>query len=441
MKKKSRKNVSRRFLKSFLFTIIASVTVLFVVVNVFDIPRFVKESDVSSDSSTSDEDKKYDKDEVIATASLSSIGDLLIHAPVFNSVVTSDGNYDFSPIFKHIGPYLSQYDYSVANLEVSLGGTENGLQYSGYPLFNCPDTIVDGAAGMGIDMLLLANNHTYDCGYNGFIRKIGVIEDKGLDFSGVAKDNKQKLYNIVEINGIKIGVINYTYETPSTGEGNKAINGILVDSDAANLINSFNYDNLDAFYSDLESKIAMMKKDGAEAIVVYPHWGTEYVLDGNDYQKQMGQKMCDLGVDVIIGGHPHVVEPVTTFTSEISGKSTVCLYSMGNFISNQRRHLMNLSTGNTEDGLIFIVNFEKYGDSTVKVKSVEAIPTWVDLTDGKYTVIPLDKNISDWGSKFGLSEYSVAAANESYDRTMSLVGDGISEFNNLVIENKNKKAS
>ncbi|MBE6782794.1 MAG: CapA family protein [Ruminococcaceae bacterium] len=432
MAKKKSKNLTKRFLKSFLVTIIICVTALFVVVNVFDIPRIVKDSDVFPDTSTSYEEKKYDKDEVVTTASLSSIGDLLIHAPVFNSVITSDGSYDFSPIFRYIGPYLNEYDYNIANLEVSLGGTENGLQYSGYPLFNCPDSIVDGAAGMGIDMLLLANNHTYDCGYNGFVRKINVIEDKGLSYSGVAKDNSQKLYNIVDINGIKIGIINYTYETPSSGEGSKAINGILVDSQAAPLINSFNYENLDAFYTDLKAKIAMMKDDGAEAIVVYPHWGTEYVLDGNDYQREMGQKMCDLGVDVIIGGHPHVVEPVTTFTSEISGKSTVCLYSMGNFISNQRRHLMNLSTGNTEDGLIFIVNFEKYGDGSIIVKSVEAIPTWVDLSDGEYTVIPLDKNISDWGSQFGLSEYSVAAANESYDRTMDLVGDGIAEFNNSV---------
>lgn len=440
MSKKSKRNPARRFLKAFLTTVIVSVTVLFLVVNLIDSPLKNDDNDtVIKDSSDKTSFIKSDPDKVVATASISSVGDLLIHAPVFNSVATANGDYDFNPIFKYIGPYLSKYDYNVANLEVSLGGTENGKQYSGYPLFNCPDSIVDASKNMGIDMLLLSNNHTYDCGYQGFIRKINVIEEKGLEYSGVASDSFQKLYNIVNINGIKIGIINYTYETQSYYEGSKAINGITLDKEVVNLVNTFNYDNLDAFYKDLEQKISLMKKDGAEAIVVYPHWGTEYNLQGNEYQTMMAQKMCDLGVDVIIGGHPHVVEPVRTFTSEISGKRTVCLYSMGNFISNQRSHLMNLSTGNTEDGLIFVVNFEKYGDSTVKVKSVEAIPTWVDLTNGKYTVIPLDNTVSDWGSKFGLSENSVSAAKRSYDRTMSLVEEGINEYNSGVskkVENK-----
>lgn len=425
MADKNSKNPARRFLKAFLLTIIISATVLFVAVNFFDIPTQKEPADVAPGTTLTDRNP----DEVIATASLSSVGDLLIHAPVFNSVRKQDGTYDFNPIFQYVKPYLEKADFCVANLEVSLGGTENGLAYSGYPLFNCPDSIVEAAKNIGTDMLMLANNHTYDCGYSGFIRKIGVIENMGLKYTGVAKDNTEKLYNVVNVNGIKIGIVNYTYETPSTGEGNKAINGILLDKNAVNLVNTFNYDKLDEFYSDLENKIAQMKNDGAEVIVVYPHWGTEYLLEANEYQSKMAQKMCDLGVDVIVGGHPHVVEPVSVLESEISGKRTVCLYSLGNFISNQRRHLMNLSTGNTEDGLIFTVNFEKYGDGRVEVKSVVAIPTWVNLSDGSYRVIPLDKKIGDWKSAFNLNDYTFAAAKESYDRTMSLVGKGIDDFN------------
>ncbi|MBE6754909.1 MAG: CapA family protein [Ruminococcaceae bacterium] len=423
--KQSRKS-ARRFLKAFLLSIIISVTVLFVVVNFVDLPMQKEPADVAPVTTLSDKNS----DEVIATASLSSVGDLLIHAPVFNSVWKQDGSYDFNPIFQYVKPYLEKADFCVANLEVSLGGTENGLTYSGYPLFNCPDSIVDAAKNMGTDMLLLANNHTYDCGYSGFIRKIGVIANVGLKYTGVGKDNTEKLYNVVNVNGIKIGIVNYTYETPSTGEGNKAINGILLDKNAVNLVNTFNYDKLEEFYDDLENKMAQMKNDGAEVIVVYPHWGTEYLLEANEYQSQMAQKMCDLGVDVIVGGHPHVVEPVEVIKSEISDKRTVCLYSLGNFISNQRSHLMNLSTGNTEDGVIFTVNFEKYGDGHVAVKSVEVIPTWVNLSDGNYRVIPLDKKIDDWKSAFGLNDFSLDSAKGSYDRTMALVGQGIDDFNN-----------
>ncbi len=426
MAKKKSQSPVRRFLKAFLLTIILSVTVLFVAVNFFDIPMQKEPADVAP--KTSESEKNPDK--IVSTASLSSVGDLLIHAPVFNSVRKQDGTYDFNPIFQYVKPYLERSDFCVANLEVSLGGTDNGLQYSGYPLFNCPDSVVDAAKNMGTDMLLLANNHTYDCGYSGFIRKIGVIKNSRLAYTGVAENNNEKLYNVVNVNGIKIGIVNYTYETPSTGDGNKAINGILIDKNAVNLVNTFNYDKLDEFYSDLEKKISGMKNDGADVIVVYPHWGTEYLLEGNEYQKQMAQKMSDMGVDVIIGGHPHVVEPVEVIKSEISGKKTVCLYSLGNFISNQRKHLMNLSTGNTEDGMIFTVNFEKYGDGHVSVKSVDAIPTWVDLSDGNYRVIPLDKNNENWAGSFNLNDYTLASAKDSYDRTMSLIGQGIDDYNN-----------
>ncbi len=439
MPNKKVKNPPVRFLKAFLLTLIISVTVLFVAVNFFDIPMQNEPADVAP-GTTSSQNNQAEADNVVATASLSSIGDLLIHAPVFNSVLQSDGSYNFNPIFELVTPYLEKADYCVANLEVSLGGTENGLQYSGYPLFNCPDSIVEAAKNIGVDMLMLANNHTYDCGYSGFIRKIGVIENIGLAYTGVAKDNAEKLYNIIDVNGIKIGIINYTYETPSTGEGNKAINGILLDKNAVDLVNTFNYEKLDIFYADLANKLSMMKKDGADVIVVYPHWGTEYLPEENEFQSQMAQKMCDLGVDVIIGGHPHVVEPVKVLKSEISGKRTVCLYSLGNFISNQRKHLMNLSTGNTEDGVIFTVNFEKYGDGSVKVKSVEATPTWVDLSDGKYRVIPLDKSVADWSQEFGLSDYTLKSALDSYERTTSLIGQGIDDFNDC-IDSSDKKAA
>lgn len=422
------KNPAKRFLKAFLLTIIISVSVLFVVSNFIELPYRNEPADVSPDVTSSDKNN-FSSDELVATATLSSVGDLLIHAPVFNSVYTSGGEYDFNPIFQYVKPYLEKADYCVANLEVSLGGTDNGMKYSGYPLFNCPDSIIDAAKNMGADMLTVANNHTYDCGYAGFIRKIGVIENKGLAYTGVAKDNTQKLYNVVDVNGIKIGIVNYTYETPATGEGNKAINGILLDKNAVNLVNSFNYDKLDLFYADLESKMEQMKNAGADVIVVYPHWGTEYLLDANEYQTKMAQKMCDMGVDVIIGGHPHVVEPVKVIKSENSGKRTVCLYSLGNFISNQRKHLMNLSTGNTEDGLIFTVNFEKYGDGRVLVESVEVIPTWVNLTNGNYRIIPLDKSVNDWKNAFNLDDYTLPAAEESYKRTMTLVESGINEFN------------
>ncbi len=442
MSKKSKKNDSAiRFLKAFLTTLIVSVVIMFICMNVCDfgnLSRNITDDKIRTFSrkQTVDEpDKNADPHKVVATANISGIGDLLIHAPVFNSVQNSDGSYDFTSIFTLVKPYIEKFDYSIINLEVSLGGTENGRKYSGYPLFNCPDSIVDAAKYMGNDMLLLANNHTYDCGLSGLYRKIDVIREKGMELTGLRRDTSEKPYVIKDINGIKIGIINYTYETTCTGEGNKAINGIVMDHEANDLVNSFNYEKLDEFYNDLQNKMEMMKSDGAEVIVVFPHWGTEYNLTGDDYQAEMSQKMCNLGVDLIIGGHPHVVEPVKVFKSETSGKTTACLYSMGNFISNQRRNYMNLSTGNTEDGLIFTAEFTKYADGTVKVSKIGAIPTWVNLENGKYTVIPLDKDVPDWKSAFNLSDNALTRSKESYERTMKLIGEGIEEYNNLTKQN------
>ena len=144
-------NPAKRFLKAFLLTIIISVSALFIISNFVDLPYRNEPVDVSPDVTSADVNNIL-PDKVVATASLSSVGDLLIHAPVFNSVYNSIGEYDFNPIFQYVKPYLEKVDYCVANLEVSLGGTDNGMKYSGYPLFNCPDSIVTAAKNMGVDI-------------------------------------------------------------------------------------------------------------------------------------------------------------------------------------------------------------------------------------------------------------------------------------------------
>ena len=122
-----------------------------------------------------------------------------------------------------------------------------------------------------------------------------------------------------------------------------------------------------------------MENAGAEAIVLYIHWGVEYQTKQNKTQSTIAQKMCDLGVDVIVGGHPHVIQPMELLTStEDDNHKTICLYSTGNALSNQRKDLMTLNTGHTEDGIIFTFTFSKYSDGTVRVENADLLPTWVD---------------------------------------------------------------
>ena len=371
--------------------------------------------------------------EVTSTATIRSAGDVLIHIPVFQNARKSDGTYDFSHIFTYSEDIIGDCDYFVANLETTLGGT-NGRSYTGFPRFNSPDGIVDALKGAGVDCLLTANNHSYDTNGPGVLRTIEKIEEAKLDYVGTRKSDEGRKYLVKNIDGIKFGFACYTYETP-TAEGRKALNGLLVDTQTAPLINSFNPGKPDGFYEELKTNIKQMKKKGADVIAVYIHWGEEYQLKQNIKQQEIAQALCDLGVDVIIGGHPHVVQPMDLLTSTDGKHKTVCVYSMGNFLSNQRRSLMGLKTGHTEDGLIFEMTFSKYSDGTVMFESVDAIPTWVHLysENGKkvHSIVPLEGNLDKQAEKLGLNKTGdgLAQAKASKARTQALVAEGEKKCN------------
>ena len=370
---------------------------------------------------------------VTSTVTIRSAGDVLIHIPIYQSAKRSDGSYNFDHLFTYSEDIISGCDYFVANLETTLGGTD-GRSYSGFPRFNSPDSIIDALKGAGVDCLLTANNHSYDTNGPGVLRTIEKIEEADLDYTGSRKTTDGAKYLVKTIGGIRFGLACYTYETPSS-EGRKSLNGILVDTATAPLINSFNPAKPQSFYDELGANIGKMKKKGADIIAVYIHWGEEYQLTQNAKQQEIAQKLCDMGVDVIIGGHPHVVQPMDLLTSTDGKHKTVCVYSLGNFVSNQRRNLMGLKTGHTEDGLIFEMTFSKYSDGTVYFDSVDAIPTWVHLYNegGKkvHAITPLEGNLDKKAAKLGLTKTGdgLAQAKASKARTNALVAEGEKKCN------------
>ncbi len=367
----------------------------------------------------------------ISTATITATGDILMHKPVINTGY-SNNTYNFDSIFTYVNDYVTSADYAVANLETTLAGTKKGYQYSGYPTFNCPDEIVDSAKTAGFDMLLTSNNHCNDTSTVGINRTPEVIADKGLAYLGTSNSSEEADYRVIDVNGIKIGMVCYTYATGGTAEL-PSLNGIPMRPGDENKVNSFNYNNLDRFYNEMTTHIADMKAAGAEAVVLYMHWGEEYQLKPNSHQTTIAQKMCDLGVDVIVGGHPHVIQPMDLLTSNTDpDHKMLCLYSMGNAVSNQRRHLMNLNTGHTEDGVLFSFTFAKYSDGSVILESTDILPTWVYLRSGspnQYNILPLDKKVTDWKTTFNIGDDVYKLATASYDRTMALVGDGLTKAN------------
>ena len=368
-----------------------------------------------------------------ATATISAVGDILPHMPIVRSYDFGEDGYIFDTIFDEVRPYIESADLAIANLETTLAGADYADGYIAYPRFNSPDSIASALQNAGFDLLLTSNNHSYDTGHNGFIRAQQVLQELKMEYLGTKLSAELPDYVVKEINGIRIGMVCYTYEGGQKLTDRKTLNITMTPEDSA-LITTFRYDDLPAFYDHVQQTKAAMEAEGADAMVVFIHWGDEYHTTHNAKQSAIAQGLCDLGVDVIIGGHPHVVQPVELLTSTADPEhKTVCLYSMGNFISNQRYVFMGLPTAHTEDGVMFNLTFSRYSDGTVILESADIIPTWVHMVyrgDGDnriYTVYALDDSIESWKEYYEVEDWVVQEFQSSYNRTMDIVGQGLSD--------------
>ena len=375
----------------------------------------------------------------VSTATIGSTGDILMHDKVRESGYDpATGTYNYDSIFTYFSQYASKVDYAVANLEVTLCSDDNGYEYKGYPCFNSTDAIVDALKNAGFDMLLTANNHSYDTGTKGFKRTQEVIMDRNLAYTGTRYQEADKNYLVQDINGIKVGMICYTYNTGSSN-GSISLNGAPLSAADSKLINSFNYWSLDSFYSKLSVEMEQMKAEGAEAIMLYLHWGDEWQTTENSNQRKMAQDLCDMGIDVIVGNHAHVPQPVELLTSTTDEKQkTLCLYSMGNSVHNI---FGSKYPKQTEDGMLFSVTFAKYSDGTVVLESADVLPTWVyryyENDVRKYVVLTMDADDRDnWQASMNLTDEILQNCINSYDRTMAIVGEGLEEANAYYAQNQ-----
>lgn len=373
----------------------------------------------SSDNSSLISSKEEPKKEPDTFATVLSIGDIMVHQPQLTGAKTANG-YDFSAFFKKTAKTYQQADLTIGNLELTFGGKEAG-SYKGYPAFNTPDQLAQNIKQSGIDLLMTSNNHSYDTGFSGLKRTARILKENGLEFTGTKETLSDPEYLVKEVNGIKIGIVNFTYETTGSDPNRKYLNGGAIKQEANDYINTFSYQRLEKFYTQAQSVIDGMKQNGAEFITFYMHWGEEYQLTANNWQKTIAQKLCNMGVDIIIGGHPHVVQPMELIRAEGSEHTTICIYSLGNAVSNQRRELISSARkGHTEDGVMFSYTLKK-SDGKVSLQSVDVIPTWVHKYSNKgwkYTIYPIDgTNYSNVSSKL----------KESYSRTEAIIKPGLTE--------------
>lgn len=317
---------------------------------------------------------------VVSTATLSAQGDLLMHAGVLNSAKDEEGNSDFSYIFRFLKEYLEETDYSVANLETTFGGPN--FPYRGNPEFNCPDAFAANLKEAGYDLLLTANNHASDTRTVGIKRTLETARAAGLTTLGTMLTNEEKKYEILDVNGIRLGLLCYTYADNVTSDGRPSLNFKDYVEDFG-IVNFFMESNLPAFYTEVEGHLSAMEAEGVDATVFFVHWGKEYFTTENGTQKAIAQKLCDLGIDVIIGGHPHVLQPVELLESTTNSEhKTLCAYSLGNAVSNQMKNEDEaFASGHSEDGAMFRVTFEKLSDGTVRLSGADLLPTWVNRNE------------------------------------------------------------
>lgn len=276
-----------------------------------------------------------------AGADLLFVGDAMQHQGQLDAAKAAGGTrYDYSDCFTFIAPAITEADYAVCNLEVPLGG---GSDYSGYPCFSAPDSYVQALKDAGFDMFLTANNHCLDRRDRGARRTITALDSLGVDHIGTylnQQDRLEKVPFIKNINGIKFGFLNYTYGTNGI-EPADGVEVALIDK------------------KRMADEIKLTREAGAEIVVVTIHWGVEYVLLQNHNQENIADFLVDQGVDLIIGGHPHVIQPMKVVRNEKENKDVLVVYSLGNFIS-------NMKTADTRGGALVRARVERDADGKAR---------------------------------------------------------------------------
>lgn len=295
-------------------------------------------------------------------------GDAMQHQGQLDAAKKVGGSrYDYSECFTLIAPTIREADYAVCNLEVPLGG---GPRYSGYPCFSAPDSYAQALKDAGFDMLLTANNHCLDSGDRAAQRTLTALDSLGLDHVGTYLDAAQRrslVPFIKDIKGVKFGFLNYTYGT--NGIEPKAGTEIAMIDRA-----------------DMAREIKATKDAGADVVIVLMHWGIEYVLSENESQRLTAQFLADNGADLIIGSHPHVVQPIKEVTAK-DGRKVPVVYSLGNLIS-------NMKTDDTQGGAWAEVTFTRPADGEIIISGIEYDTFFSAKPYGahrNYRVVPREK--------------------------------------------------
>ncbi len=316
------------------------------------------------------------------TLSLVMVGDILLHTPLAQSGLREDGSYDFSAVFANTKEDIQAADLALVNQEVIIGGADLGV--SGYPAFNAPYELGDALVDAGFDVVCHATNHTLDKGQKGAVRCMEFWETNYPEIAVIGvnetQDAQDEIY-VYEQDGIRIAILNYTYGT----------NGIPLPNDMPYVVNLLEEERVVA---DLQKAEAM-----ADFTIVCPHWGTEYLLETDASQQKWTKIFLENGADLVLGTHPHVIEPIEWVRDEVTGQEMLVYYSLGNFVnwtSGRGDGIANRMVGGMAD-----ITLEKAEDGTVYIADYGVNALVCHVTEGQdgVTVYPLANYTDELGTQ------------------------------------------
>lgn len=312
------------------------------------------------------------------TVTFSVVGDVMCHSTQFNYAIREDSTYDFKPVYREIKKYFDNSDVVIGNLETVVAGSD--IEYSGYPIFNTPEDFLKGLKYAGFDIMVTGNNHSYDHQKKGVISTIDYIRKNGMQNTGTYKSKEARdSVKLFKQSGLKFALLSYTY----------GVNLYRISSKNGFLVNRIDPDLI-------KHDIDKAKSKGADLVIVYFHFGREYARTENSYQRNIVDKTIEYGADIILGAHPHTLQPVELYKTVNANIDTgFVAFSLGNFISNQR---WRYSDGGT------VLNFSVTKDSktnTIKLDAVRYLPIWVF------------KGVTNWGLEYLILPSDIAV-NNSY---------------------------
>lgn len=328
------------------------------------------------------------------TFSLAAIGDVMCHNTQYmDAYNSSTDSYDFSYVFEDIQNYIKSSDISIGSLETTFAGKDRG--YSNYPTFNSPEELAYDLAEIGLDVLSTAGNHALDKGLSGLCNTLDVLDDANISHCGTYRTQEDRDSVLIkDVKGVKVAILSYTYGT----------NGIPVPSDKKFCVNLI---DKDLIKQDIENA----KSQNADVIISCMHWGIEYQTTPNDEQEDLSDFLFQNGVDIILGNHPHVLQPMekrSIILDDGTVKDCFVIYALGNFICDQ-------NSENTRNSVILNLDITKNPDEKISIDRVDYVPIYMyknsNLSIRKMKLLDIEKSILNYESgtntSIGSSTYNL----------------------------------